>query len=181
MRAIADIMEQPVLYADIVQHKQKREQGPNFAVVWEAMSGLVRLRKQLNNNGQCQVLYVEDNNEVTKVDYAEDQNLVDAIMRRKADFAELREFYANNEVMLEVRAKMGFLPFLKKMLGEFWHADERVVIDVDPLQVSWDTSDLAYKQMNPELLRPGKTPTWVMPCSRWRRPGWACRWCWARR
>lgn len=176
--AIADIMSVPIMSSDLEQLRKRGKQRQDLNAVWESMRELVKLKKQLNNAGQSQILYVSDNNEVAKVDYVDDQSLVDAIMKRTADFAALRNHYATHESLEEIRNKVGFSSFLRKMLAEFWHMDERVVVEHEPLQISWDCSEYAYKQMDPALLVPGPTPTWDEFTSRLDHPAVFMAWVW---
>ena len=44
------------------------KKGPSFAQIWEEFRALVPLYKRTNINGQSQIFFVDDNNEVSKID-----------------------------------------------------------------------------------------------------------------
>lgn len=167
--AIKHIMDFPVEHDDVRQSKE----GPSLTQLWAGLMPLIKLRKQLNGAGQEQIFYVADNNEVTKVEYIDEQSLINAMMHRPEDFAAVREFHS------AAGCKMTLLPFLKKMLAEFWQADERMLCAYEPQQISWDTDTLAYKQMDPDLLVGGPTPTWDEFTSRLDYPNVFMAWVWS--
>lgn len=175
-QTIRDIMDSPVTYDDIKESAKKT--GPSEADIWNELRHLIRLKKQINPSGQSQVYYVAENNEVVKIDYVEDQSLIDALMLRTEEFAALRNFYNTNPLTEQIRTKLGFLSFLKRMLAENWHADERTLFTEPVQNISWDTETYAYKQMDSSLLKPGPTPTWDEFTSRLDYAGVFMAWVW---
>lgn len=166
------------LKAEREARKQKKP-SVSFAAIWEDMRALVPLYKRTNRNGQSQIFFVAENNEVSKIDYTDNDTLVDALMHRKETFRQLREYYNTSPMLEELRDKLGLKPFLIRMLTEHMMVDERHLFDEDPLQISWEAEDYAYKKMDIGLLEPGETPTWDEFTARLDYPGVFMAWVWS--
>jgi hypothetical protein len=177
--ALADIELTGITTVDLKESKSQKKSAVQLNEVWNELQPLIRLKKQIQNNGQSQIFHVAENNEVTKIDYVEDQSLVDALIKRTEEYAAIRNFYDTHPIAEEIRKSIGYAPFLKRMLNEFWHADERVIFSEEPRLISWDTEELAYKQMDPSLLKPGPTPTWDEFTSRLDHPAVFMAWVWS--
>jgi phage/plasmid-associated DNA primase len=65
------------------------------------------------------------------------------------------------------------------MLTEHMMVDERHLFDHDPLQISWEHEDYAYKKMDSGLLEPGNTPTWNEFTARLDYPSVFMAWVWS--
>ena len=178
---IADLREFPITTEQFKQSRTqgRREQAVNFAQLWEELRTLVPLYKRTNGNGQSQIFFVSENLEVSKVDYTDTDALVDALMHRKETFAAIREHYNTSDSLEQVRVRMSLKTFLVKMLTEFMMVDERHLLDVEPIQVSWQPEDYAYKKMDLSLLQPGPTPTWDEFTSRLDYPAVFQAWVWS--
>lgn len=159
--------------------KPAKKPATSFTAIWEDMRGLVPLYKRTNKNGQSQIFFVAENNEVSKIDYTDSEALVDALMHRKETFKQLREYYNTSALLEDLREKMGLKPFLIKMLTEYMMVDERHLFDEDPLQISWEAEDYAYKKMDLGLLEPGDTPTWDEFLARLDHPAVFMAWVWS--
>jgi hypothetical protein len=179
MQAIADITSAGITDEQFQSSRKSKKKGVSFAQIWEELRELVPLYKRTNNNGQSQIFFVGHNNEVSKIDYTDSDALVDAIMHRKDIYAGIRQFYNEASVCEDVRDKLSLKTFLIKMLTEFLLADERHLIDYEPLQISWDPDDYAYKKMDSSLLRSGPTPTWNEFTSRLDYPAVFMAWVWS--
>lgn len=173
---IRDMMQLPVSEADV--RSSNRQQGPNFADIWENMRLLIPLYKRTNKNGQSQIFFVAPNNEVSKIDYTDNDVLVDALMHHKETFRAIREYYNTSPMLEMVRPRMSLKLFLIKMLTEYLMLDERHTFEEEPLQISWDASDYAYKKMDPDMLQPGPTPTWDEFTARLDYPAVFMAWVW---
>lgn len=156
----------------------KKAKGINWTAIWEDLRPLIPLYKRTNNNGQSQIFFVSGDSEVSKIDYTDSDALVDALMHRKSTFAAIREYFNNDPELEQVREKMSLKPFLLKMLLDFLLVDERHLLDVEPMQISWDPQDYAYKKMNQDLLVPGPTPTWDEFVNRLDYPQVFMAWVW---
>jgi hypothetical protein len=175
-QAIRDIMDAPVLHADIV--KSKKPQNLNWANIWELFREHMPLYKRTNNNGQAQYFYVNANNEVSKIDYTDDEALFNAVQHRTDNFKLLREIYNEYEDLAQLRDKMPLKPFLIKLIKEQMMADERHLFLHEPKQISWEHDEYAYKKMDSSLLRSGPTPTWDEFTARLDYPSVFMAWVW---
>lgn len=181
---IRDVMQQSritsiELKLEKMMDKQADKSGPSFLQIWEDMRHLVPLFKRTNRNGQAQIFFVDQNNEVSKIDYTDNETLIDALMHRKETFRALREYFTNSPLLEQVRSKLSLKPFLIKMLVEHMMVDERHLFDADPLQISWDHESYAYKKMDQSFLQPGPTPTWDEFTSRLDYPAVFMAWVWS--
>lgn len=179
MQAIADITAAGITDEQYRGSKEPKKKGVNYAQVWEELRELVPLYKRTNNNGQSQIFFVNEAREVSKIDYTDSDALVDALMHRKDTFASIRAFYNESEVCEDLRDKISLKTFLVKMLTEFMMVDERHLLDFEPMQISWDPDDYAYKKMDSSLLKPGPTPTWDEFTTRLDYPAVFMAWVWS--
>lgn len=177
-QAVRDIMEAPVYYDEVRRATTAKAKGPTFEQIWEAMQPLVPIYKKLNKSGQSQIFTVAPNNEVSKITYNDDDSLFDCIQAQSTAFEALQEFYRTDEICADIRLKMSFKPFLIKMIKEFCFADNRHIFVREPLQISWDDEEFAFKKMDSSLLKPGKTPTWDEFITRLDYPNVFMAWIW---
>jgi hypothetical protein len=176
---IQDLMDAPVTVEMLDDAKAAKKKAMNFGQIWEDMRSLVPMYKRTNKNGQAQIFFVADNNEVSKIDYTDSDALVDALMHRKETFKKIREYYNQSPLLEQVRDKLSLKIFLVKMLTEYMMLDERHLFDQEPAQISWNMSDYAYKKMDSTKLVAGATPTWDEFTSRLDYPEVFMAWVWS--
>lgn len=180
-QTINDLMDSPISSADLedYRHASAKKKAVNLGQVWAELAPLVRLYKRINASGQEQIFYISETNEVTKVDYVDGDSLVNALMYHKQEFKPIEEFYQQADCCQNLRDKMGLKTFLIKVLTEYMMVDSDKIIDVDPIQISWNAEDYAYKKMDSSLLKPGPTPTWDEFTSRLDYPAVFMAWVWS--
>lgn len=176
---LTEIEMSGVLYEDLKASKSKKKSATQAIEIWEELKEYIKIRKQINLNGQSQIFYVSKLNEATKIDYTDDQSLIDALMVRKEDYAEIRQYFQTAPALEEIRQTNSFHQFLKKMLIEFWHSDERMLFEDEPKQISWTSEVMAYKQMDASKLKSGPTPSWDEFTSRLDFPNVFMAWVWS--
>ena len=172
-----DIMAAPISSADVKSAKKGKD--IDWVGIWEALMPFIPLRKRTNNNGQAQYFFVSENNEVSPIEYTDDEALFNALQHRVEVFKQVREFYNSNDMMDMVRPKLPLKLFVLKMIKEYLMADERCLFHEEPKQISWEYDELAYKKMNPDLLKAGPTPTWDEFTRRLDYPAVFMAWVWS--
>lgn len=160
-RALTEAMECGVNHADILASR-RQSKSVNFADIYEALRVHMPLMFRKTHSGQSLAYVVSDNNEVTKIEYRTEDNLKDALMHpdRAYIWASIRQFYNSSELLEGHRDKLHFGPFIMMMIKNWLLYDERKVMAEEPLQISWDSEEFAYKKMNSNLLEAGEIPTW---------------------
>lgn len=178
-QAIRDIMDNPVMHADLLSMRKEEKSGPSLHEVWEEYRQIIPLYKRTNASGQVQAFVVNADNEAVKIDYETTDNLIDALMHRPEIWQEIREFFNTSPMLDKSREKLSFGPFLKKLLSEYWPYDERHTLQHDIAQISWTGDEVAYKKFDSSLLKPGPTPTWDEFTSRVDYPDVFKAWIWS--
>lgn len=180
MRELTEAMECGVNWADLKEQK-KSAQTINFASIYEAMAPLLPLMFKKTTKGQTIAFVVAENKEVAKVEYQHEDNLKDALMHpnRAHIWAEIRNFYNTSELLDGHRDKLHFGPFIMTIIKNWLLYDERKILSEDPVQISWDADEYAYKKMNLNLLKSAPTPTWDEFLSRLDYPDVFMAWVWS--
>lgn len=176
---ISDLMAVPITSDQLAESKRQQKKGTDWAAIWEDFRPLVPLYKRTNLNGQSQIFFVDERNEVAKIDYTDVDALVDALMHRKSTFQGIREYFQQTDSLADIRAKMSLKAFLVKMLTEYLMLDERHLLDWEPAQISWEPDVYAYKKMDIAKLKSGTTPTWDEFTSRLDYPAVFMAWVWS--
>lgn len=177
---VREVMEHPVTSDELKASRDAEKKQPtNFAELWEEFAPLIPLYKRTNVNGQSQLFFVGTNNEVAKIDYTDNDALIDALMHRKETFKAIREHYNTSDSLENVRGKLSLKMFLQKIITEHMFTDERRLLEVEPMQISWEPDDYAYKKMDIDQLQPGPTPTWDEFTSRLDHPSVFMAWVWS--
>lgn len=166
------------ILADRQAARQSRE--IQWSTIYEAFREHVPIKFKNNLNGQCLAYVVQDNNEVTRIQFSDNDALKNALLDKKLAtvWGNMREFYNNTELLQGHRNKITWPDFIMRMLKEIQY-DERMVVDMEPVPLSWDEEELAYKKMDSRLLVPGPTPTWDEFCERLDYPDVFKAWIWS--
>lgn len=180
MRELAEAMECGVNWSDIKEQK-KAASVVNFAAIYEALAPLMPIMFKKTVKGQTLAFVVSENKEVTKIEYQNEDNLKDALMHpnRAHIWAAIRDFYSNSELLEGHRDKLHFGPFIMMMIKNWLLYDERKILTEDPVQISWNEDEYAYKKMNLNLLVNGDTPTWDEFLNRLDYPEVFKAWIWS--
>jgi len=178
-KELTQAMECGILHADLVASKKGKEL--NFPQIYEELRQIMPIMFRKTHNGQSLAYVVSENNEVTKIEYQHEDNLKDALMHptRQHIWAGIRDFYNQSELLNGHRNKLHFGPFIMTMIKNWLLYDERQVMPDEPLHISWDDEEFAYKKMNSRLLKEAPTPTWDEFLTRLDYPEVFMAWVWS--
>jgi hypothetical protein len=176
-QAVKDIMDLPLTSNQIP--KKSKKQTTDWQSIYEEFAPLIPLRLKTSGNGQSQIFYVSQQNEVQRIEYTDADALVHALVHRADQWAIIREHFETTPSLAEVRGQIGIGPFMVRMLTQHWMYDERTRLEAEPKQISWHDDEYAYKKMSPSLLKSGPTPTWDEFTSRLDFPEVFKAWVWS--
>lgn len=159
----------------------KRKTGPqelNWQQIYDEMQSLFPFYSHLNANGERQIYFANNKNELTPVAYKDDDSLLNSLMYNSEVWTKLHTYYLQTELLTGHRNKIDMRTFLIKIVKSYLLLDRTHCIFEQPKRFSWQPEELAFKKFDPSVLHDAPTPTWDEFIGRLDYPEVFMAWVW---
>jgi hypothetical protein len=130
--------------------------------------------------GKTRFVYtVDSEKQVEPVTYESSDSIYDALYSNDEIWRELRDYYASSEQLEPFKSRLTFSDFVKTLIRDQLLPDPEAKLAKEPVTLSWDANEYAFKKIDISKIVPGPTPTWDEFTSRLDYPELFMAWVWS--
>jgi hypothetical protein len=113
--------------------------------------------------GKTRFVYtVDSEKQVEPVTYESSDSIYDALYSNDEIWRELRDYYASSEQLEPFKSRLTFSDFVKTLIRDQLLPDPEAKLAKEPVTLSWDANEYAFKKIDISKIVPGPTPTYVV-------------------